>query len=145
MFAEAYYGSPHDRNGDPYLASVGYAAHDKDSSRFSPTVGAETPQTRGPDMADLAEDDDKSSLPIAEVLWKPSTIKPSAFPKDSEKKMPKMVLLTTKPESWSFTSEDDHPRLESGSVYHSMVFEDLPCAQVVEAPSIDEVRISIPF
>ncbi|KAG0504349.1 hypothetical protein KC19_N040600 [Ceratodon purpureus] len=54
--------------------------------------------------------------------------------------MPKMVLLTTKPESWSFTSEDDHPRPESGSVSHRLVFDDLPSAQVIDAPSVDEQR-----
>lgn len=142
MFAEPFCGTPKDLNGDPLLASVGYVAHGGEPSRFSSSIGAETLQIRGPDMADLAEDDDKSVLPVAEVLWKPSTVKPSAFPKDSKKKMPKMVLLTTKPESWSFTCEDDHPRPETDSVSLSLVFEDQPCAQVAEAPSIDEVRIS---
>ena len=127
MFAEAYCGSAQDLNGD-----------DKDPSCFFPAIGVATPLTRGPDIADLAEDNEKSSIPVAEVLWKPSTTKP--FPKDPEKRMPKMVLLTTKPESWSFTSEDDHPRPESGSVSHSMFFEDHSCAQVAESPSIDEVR-----
>lgn len=150
MIVEIDYDSPQDRNGDPFLASAGCVAHDKkDPSCFSPAIIAETLQAQYPagypDVADLAEDDDKSFLPVAEVLWKPSTRKSSPFAKDFEKKMPNMVLLTTKPESWSFTSEDDHPRPESGSVSHNMVFEDQPCAQETESPSIDEVRISLPL
>jgi hypothetical protein len=135
MFAEAYCDSPQDCNVDP----VSYGERDLDPPCFSPAIIAETLRPQSPDLAELAEDD-KSFLPVAEVLWKPSILKPLAFSKDFEDEIP---VLSIKPESWSFTSEDDHPRPESGSVPHSMIFEDQPWAQLAEAPSVDEVRISL--
>jgi hypothetical protein len=143
MFAEAYCDSPQDCNVDPCLESVGYVEHDEDTPCFSPAIIAETLRPQSPDLADLAEDDDKSFLPVAEVLWKPLTVMPLPCLGDTGNEIPSMAALATKPESWSFTSEDDHPRPESGSVPHSMNFEDRPWAQLAEAPSLDEVRISL--
>lgn len=142
MFAEAYCVSPQDCNTDPCLETVSCGEHDDDPPCFSPAIIAETLRPQTPDLAELAEDDDGSFLPVAEVLWKPSTVKPSAFSKNFEDEIPIVPVLAIKPESWSFTSEDDHPRPESGSVPHSMIFEDQPLAQSAEVPSVDEVRTS---
>ena len=143
MFAEAYCDSPQDRNVDSSLETVSYGEHDEDPPCFSPAIISETLRPQSPDLAELAEDDEKSFLPVAEVLWKPTIVKPIAFPKGFEDEIPSMPVLAIKPESWSFTSEDDHPWPESGSLPHSMIFEDQPWAQLAEAPSVNEVRISI--
>ncbi|XP_024370432.1 uncharacterized protein [Physcomitrium patens] len=140
LFAEAYCDSPQDSNMGLCHVPVASVTHNEDSPCFSPAIIAETLRPLSPDLADLAEEDDKSFIPVAEVLWKPSTVKPSTFSNDLETEIPTIAVLTTKPESWSFTSEDDHPRPESGSAPHSMVFEDQPWAQLAEAPSVDEQK-----
>lgn len=119
---------------------MGYVEHDEDTPCFSPAIIAETLRPQSPDLAELAEEVDKSFLPVAEVLWKPSTAMPLPCSMDIENEIPTVAPLATKPESWSFTSEDDHPRPESGSVSHAMSFEDRPWAQLAEAPTLDEVR-----
>ncbi|XP_024393324.1 uncharacterized protein [Physcomitrium patens] len=139
-FAEAYCGSPQDCYLDPSLVPVACVGDDDDPHCFSPAFIAKTLRPHSPDLADLAEDDDKFFLPVAEVLWKPSTVKPLSLSRELEDEIPTMAMLATKPKPSSFTSKDDHPWPESESIPHSMVLEEQPWAQLAEADSIDEQR-----
>ena len=148
--------------GPCLLQSANGETYEEDPPCFSPAVIAETllHQSLNPTKAAAAaaaveetktkteaeaeaaeEEDSRSFLPVAEVLWKPSSVKPSGLLEQLEMEVPRMsTSAATKPESWSFTSEDDHPRPESGSVPHSMNFEDQPWAQLAES-SVDEVTL----
>ena len=143
--------------GPCLLQSANGEAYEEDPPCFSPAVIAETllhqslnptkaaaaaaeEETKTEAKAEAAEDS-RSFLPVAEVLWKPSSVKPSGLLEQLEMEVPRMITSpATKPDSWSFTSEDDHPRPESGSVPHSMNFEDQPWAQLAES-SVDEVTL----
>lgn len=64
----------------------------------------------------LAQQDAKSLLPVAEVLWKPEDAS-------------RMLSEATTPETWDLALEDDNAHME-----------DQPWAQLAEECSLDEVK-----
>ncbi|XP_073387785.1 uncharacterized protein [Physcomitrium patens] len=137
IFDDVDSSASQDFNRDHYLAPVPSASHE-DSSCFSPAITAKPLREQGPYMVGIAKADGISFLPVAEVLWKPSTVKPSAFSKGFKNEIPVTAALATKPDSWSFTSEDDHPRFENGCISNTIVTKDQSWAQIAETPSVDE-------
>lgn len=124
---------------DNCLLSAGLVAHEDDPPCFSPAIISETLL---PNSTPKSKDA-RTLVPVTETE-KPSSEDNLLQPEEHMKELPILALPSTQPESWSFTSEDDHPRPESGSVLNSFRGNEQLCSQLAEVPSIDEVCKFLP-